>query len=188
MLAKAKTVARGPSTGISLYTLLAAVVVLGVLGSVIVTQFDGKNARATAALTLLESVGQASERFHLDTGCYPTNIPALQRLPTKNSETTCERPVGNKQWHGPYTKVFGTTTRRLELSQRCGQYIADFGTSAAICLNAQGEPYLSNLKNRLSDLVMQACGSQRCQQHGRGSGVQADVVLRTRPDKPFVFP
>ena len=36
--------------GISLYTLLAAVVVLGVLGSTLVTQFDGTQTKSAAVM------------------------------------------------------------------------------------------------------------------------------------------
>ena len=164
-------------SGISLYTLLAAVVVLGLLGSVSITLYTGDKTRAAAAVDLLRSVNQAAQRFHLDTGCYPTNILALQRQPSTSSETTCNQPIAQSRWHGPYTTVFGPPTARLGWKTRCGQHISRYGPHAAVCLNGRGEPYLYNLLNAVSDDVYKKCGDAACRQQGRGSGVLANVVF-----------
>lgn len=91
------------SRGISLYTLLAAVVVLGILGSVVVTSFTGNKTRGRAANTLMMTFAQAAMRFHQDTGCYPRNVMFLVRFDTAY-DTSCDSQVTRSAWHGPYVK------------------------------------------------------------------------------------
>lgn len=90
------------SPGISLYTLLAAVVVLGVLGSVLVTQFTGDNAKLASLGAQMRNIGTAVNRFHLDTGCYPTTIGALMTREAADGNNSCETPLNDVTWQGPY--------------------------------------------------------------------------------------
>lgn len=103
------------SIGISLYTLLAAVVVLGVLGSVIVTQFDGNRTRSRAGWELLQTYTQSIHRFHLDTGCWPSNNGPLIDYSLVGGNTSCAQPISPERWHGPYIKLtnghLGSNTR-----------------------------------------------------------------------------
>ena len=93
--------------GISLYTMLAAVVVLGVMGSVLVTQFTGSGSRAQAALALAENTNRAMHRFHLDTGCWPVRTQALFDKTFANNHNTCDQALGNR-WQGPYLRPITT--------------------------------------------------------------------------------
>ena len=95
--------------GISLYTMLAAVVILGVLGSVMITEFSGKQTKAQAALALLENLNAAAKRFHLHTGCYPRNLHALESVDGANrvNSTNCPGNISPKRWQGPYTSLRG---------------------------------------------------------------------------------
>lgn len=99
------------STGISLYTMLAAVVVLGVLGSVAVTQYDGTGSRVAAANALVRNTAVAAQRFHLDTGCYATNITALMTSQAASDNNTCDRPISASRWRGPYIERRDTVPR-----------------------------------------------------------------------------
>lgn len=102
---------RSTTSGISLYTMLAAVVVLGVLGSVTITQYDGAGSRATAATALVIDTAQAAQRFHLDTGCYATNVTALMSREAASTNNTCEHPIATSRWHGPYIAPSRTVPR-----------------------------------------------------------------------------
>lgn len=88
--------------GVSLYTLLAAVVVLGVLGSVLVTSFRGGHSKGQALWSLTTNVGTAAKRFHLDTGCYATRLDALFSLSAASRYNHCGQTLTESQWHGPY--------------------------------------------------------------------------------------
>ena len=95
-------------SGISLYTLLAAVVVLGVLGSVLVTSFSGSHSKGQALWALTKNVGAAAKRFHLDTGCYPAQLDALFSLSAANRNNHCGQALPEGQWHGPYIEQMTT--------------------------------------------------------------------------------
>ncbi len=95
--------------GISLYTLLAAVVVLGVLGSVLVTQFNGDNTRLASLGTQMRNIGSAVNRFHLDTGCYPTTIGAMMTRESADQHNSCETVLNDTVWHGPYLEAMPLT-------------------------------------------------------------------------------
>ena len=97
--------------GVSLYTMLAAVVVLGVLGSVMVTSFTGTSARARAVVSIADAAAQAANRFHADTGCWPTNVMALVEV-DEASRNTCQRPITAAQWNGPYLEKRPVVARK----------------------------------------------------------------------------
>lgn len=99
------------TSGISLYTMLAGVVVLGVLGSVAVTQYDGTSSRVVAATALVRNTAEAAQRFHLDTGCYPTNVTALMSHDAASTNNTCEHAISDARWHGPYINPTATVPR-----------------------------------------------------------------------------
>ena len=89
--------------------MLAAVVVLGVMGSVLVTQFTGSGSRAQAALALAENTNRAMHRFHLDTGCWPVRTQALFDKTFADSHNTCDRGLGDR-WQGPYIQSMATNS------------------------------------------------------------------------------
>lgn len=89
--------------GISLYTMLAAIVVLGILSAILVTAFNGNNSKAQMAYSMMVSVGQAEQRFNLDTGCYATELKGLIAKATADSNNSCGVAIDN-QWGGPYLK------------------------------------------------------------------------------------
>lgn len=97
--------------GISLYTLLAAVVVLGVLGSVAVTQFTGDRTKLRSVNEIAQGLLQAAERFHLDTGCYPTNVMALIDYEASEEQNSCGRQIAESRWQGPYISSTDTVPR-----------------------------------------------------------------------------
>lgn len=117
-----RTVARShPARGISLYTLLAAVVVLGLIGSVLVSRFTGDQSKQQAAGALMRNLGQAVERFHLDTSCYPSRLEALARREDADQYNTCGRPLRDRTWKGPYVNGLRFNSRGRVITDR---YIA----------------------------------------------------------------
>lgn len=90
--------------GISLYTMLAAIVVLGILSAILVTSFNGNNSKAQMAYSMMVSVSQALGRFNLDTGCYPGDLKGLISLSDANASNYCNGMNLSNQWGGPYLK------------------------------------------------------------------------------------
>lgn len=147
---------RSISQGISLYTLLAAVVVLGILASVTVTQFTGSNAKGQAMLAFAENLGRAAKRFHLDTGCYPARISDLYEFSSAKNGGGCQSPLDEHVWHGPYidpidsnnTKQFGPrTTLDVDISPGGTRRVALRDPSPSVlkaALKACGEKNLTH--------------------------------------------
>lgn len=128
--------------GISLYTMLAAVVVLGVLGSVVVTQYNGTGSRVTAATALVRNTVQAARRFHLDTGCYATNVTALMSHEAVSTNNTCERSISASRWHGPYIRPARTVPRSQGDADSTSDYptlaLPDLGPTAKLAVYNSG--------------------------------------------------
>ena len=102
---------RSKHAGISLYTLLAAVVALGVIGSVTVTQFTGNRTKIQSVNDIARGLLQAAKRYHLDTGCYPTNIMALIENQASAELNSCGRQIAESRWQGPYISSTETVPR-----------------------------------------------------------------------------
>ena len=162
-------------SGISLYTMLAAVVVLGVLGSVVVTQFDGKKSRGVALYSQMKNIAQAGQRFHLDTGCYPSQFVPLMTLSGAQSRgeynhysNSCSQPISQSRWKGPYisrreivgvdkieTPAYGPNTHLM---------LNYFGSDDRPSVEAFG------ISQDIAAVVMQACGGDlgNCTRNDRG--------------------
>lgn len=154
-----------PSQGISLYTLLAAVVVLGLISSVSVTQFTGNSSKQRAVGALMRNLGQAVQRFHLDTGCYPSRLKGLADRQAASEYNTCGRPFPAGLWKGPYVNGLRFNTRGRIVTDRyiastapdrAGQEIAiGFNTDSGLQGGAVGTPsivYLPTIAK--ADLVL----------------------------------
>lgn len=88
--------------GISLYTMLAAVVVLGLLGASVASQYDGSNTKSEALMTRMRLVGQAAVRFRDDTGCYPSTAAVLVDFTSNPNANGCGAVLSDDLWYGPY--------------------------------------------------------------------------------------
>lgn len=167
------------ATGISLYTLLAAVVVLGVLGSVLVTQFTGDKTRASAALALMRNTKQAIQRFHLDTGCWPLDLGGLFNQSIADRDNSCGRALSADRWLGAYMRAPGELKTDSN-SEPDDYYVREFGPEAAIELQHRpggAQPYAINLWNidpKLIALIDSQCGPA-CQPRNR------EIYLRVTP-------
>lgn len=162
--------------GISLYTMLAAVVVLGLLGSVLVTEFNGDNARATTAYALMNNIGGAAMRFQVDTGCYPTRPTALQDY-SQSSFNSCGRSVNRQNWHGPYLKDRpANDDGELELD--------DFGPAASLAMTVstsgrqlEANVVLNDATPQILDRLMDVCGGSESNCARNNSGASDSVSL-----------
>ena len=78
--------------GFTLIELLVVVLIIGILAAVALPQYQKavERSRAAQALTLLKSISQAAQTYHLANGVWPT----------KFEELDVEIPwTGNKKWH-----------------------------------------------------------------------------------------
>lgn len=93
------------SDGISLYTMLAAVVVLGILGSVVASQFSGANTKAQVVWSRMQNMALAMKRFHMDTACWPANNAPLLQYELVQGNTSCgDAEIEPSRWDGPYVR------------------------------------------------------------------------------------
>ena len=93
---------RPRADGISLYTMLAAVVVLGLLGAAVASQYDGSNTKSEALMTRMRVMGQAAVRFRDDTGCYPSTAAVLVDFTSDPNANGCGAVMSDDLWYGPY--------------------------------------------------------------------------------------
>ncbi len=141
--------------GISLYTLLAAVVVLGVLGSTLVTQFDGTNSKGQALFATAKNIGQAASRYHLDTTCYPSDISALFQYSSSGGSNSCNTTIQESKWAGPYIKQYA-------LDSSGYAPIEQYGPGATVSVRYESgspEVVFRNVTDEIRDAVMDACGA-----------------------------
>lgn len=152
--------------GISLYTLLAAVVVLGVLGSTLVSQFTGTQTKSAAVMATALNVSQAAERYHLDTSCYPASLSALTSYSADTATNSCGKSITRNAWEGPYVKQFG-----LNASGQAP--VEQYGPSATMELrygNGNALIVFNNLADEIQEKALSVCqqekGSENCQAAG----------------------
>lgn len=144
-----------PDHGISLYTLLAAVVVLGVLGSTLVTQFDGTNSKGQALFATAKNIGQAASRYHLDTTCYPSNISALFQYSSSGASNSCGAAIQESKWAGPYIKQYAIDSSGYAPIEQYGP-----GATVSVRYNSGSpEVVFRNVTGEIRNSVMDACGA-----------------------------
>ena len=164
------------TSGISLYTMLAAVVVLGVLGSVAVSRYDGSSSRVASATALVRNTAAAAQRFHLDTGCYPTNVTALMTRDAASTNNTCDRAISDARWHGPYIAPAKTVPRSQGDADTTADYptvpIEALGPTAKLVVYGSSETpwvWIGNLPLK----VFQQIGSDFPRPHLKNAGDRA---------------
>ena len=144
--------------GISLYTMLAAVVVLGVLGSTIVVRFNASDSRATALYALAQNVGQSAKQFHLDSSCYPASIQILSSYSPGSDMVSCSSGIRQNRWDGPYLKD-------LAVNADNAAALPDYGPAATLSvLMDQGTPVIriEGITQSIGEGFGQACPDGAC--------------------------
>ncbi|HET7299207.1 MAG TPA: type II secretion system major pseudopilin GspG [Oleiagrimonas sp.] len=84
-----------PSRGFTLLEMLAVIVLIGIIGTIVVTQV-GKNmqkGKYGAGKAQLITLGQKIQNYALDNGAPPKSLQAL-----------LTQPAGDANWLGPYAK------------------------------------------------------------------------------------
>jgi len=92
--------------GFTLIELLIALVILGLLASVILPNFSGDATKGKVLFSTMSEMGNAMVRMKLDTGCYPTRLDGLfvQSVNTA-ANSFCGQDM-TAEWKGPYTRPF----------------------------------------------------------------------------------
>lgn len=88
----------------------------------------------------MRNLGQAVQRFHLDSSCYPTQLEALASREAANQHNSCSRALASSAWQGPYVKGLRFNNRGRVVTDR---YIASnlpdrAGQEMAIGFNTDG--------------------------------------------------
>lgn len=156
--------------GISLYTMLGAVVVLGVIAATAVNVFSGNRTKGQALYEQMSNISRASQRFHLDTGCYPSQFDALvskQGVSTKGYygkfSNSCDRPISTQRWHGPYVQI-------SEVREPDYIDVPSYGPNAYLLMNFYGSGNRPSVEAHqvtrgLLDAALAACRSN-CEEIG----------------------
>ena len=90
--------ARRRRGGFTLLELLVAMVIIGLLASIVAPQYFSQIGKSSTkvARAQIESFGQALDQYRLDVGRYPSTEQGLAALQTA--------PPNTAQWRGPYLK------------------------------------------------------------------------------------
>jgi general secretion pathway protein G len=88
--------ARGRQGAFTLVELLLVLTILAILAGIVLPRMVGKGeqARVTAAMTQISTLGTALGAYEVDNGFYPKGQAGLQALMVK--------PRDAMNWHGPY--------------------------------------------------------------------------------------
>lgn len=144
--------------GISLYTMLAAVVVLGVLATTIVMRFNASDSRATALFALAQNVGQSAKQFHLDSACYPASIQIMSAYSPGSDMVSCDSGIQQNRWDGPYLK-------ELPVNANSAAALPDYGPAATLSvLMDQDTPVIriEGITKSIGEGFRQACPEGAC--------------------------
>lgn len=164
--------------GITLYTMLAALAVVSILTGLMVTAFSGSNSKAKVLYSVMQSVGQAANRFQLDTSCFPLAASHLFQKPTTASNS-CGFSVATT-WQGPYMKsqpVSGTAIAvpkigaNTTLSLASGTYLSKAGSGAQYAVVANNVPTTIAVK------AAKACGDTGATSSGSSSANASSCLL-----------
>ncbi len=81
---------RSNRSGFTMVELMAVLIILGLLATVVVTNFVGKvaDAKRTTTMASLKSLHSAVTSFYMDTGRYPTETEGLESLVVRPSDVT----------------------------------------------------------------------------------------------------
>ncbi len=149
---------RTRQSGISLYTMLAAVVVLGVLAATVVVRFNASDSRATALYALAQNVGQSAKQFHLDSACYPASIQIMSAYSQGSDMVSCDSGIRQNRWNGPYLKNFA-------IDQDGAAVLPDYGPAARLWVRMkQDTPVIriEGITQSIGDGFALACADGTC--------------------------
>lgn len=96
--------------GFTLIEMVIALVIVGLLASLVIFSYDGSKSKAQALVALMEEYGGAMQRIKADGSCYPKKMTGLFDLgeATGAAGSFCGADL-SKQWNGPYVKPANAT-------------------------------------------------------------------------------
>ena len=95
----------GREAGFSLVEVLVALAVLTIISAALIFSFNFAKSKGQVLFSLMHSIGDAAQRFAVDTSCYPYTTGDLfkQSLAATDTFNSCGAAVGAR-WNGPYMK------------------------------------------------------------------------------------
>lgn len=113
----------------------------------------------------MQAVGQASQRFKLDTSCYPINFDVLWSVRPAQSASdkygnACNTAIDTQQWRGPYLKRDQISGDRIPIDS--------YGPGAELTIlyfadstgGAQPAVAGRNMNRTMAREVFEACGGR----------------------------
>ncbi len=153
----------GQEAGFSLVEVLVALAVLTIISAALIFSFNFNKSKGQVLFSLVHSVGDAAERFAVDTSCYPYDTALLfeQSLAATDTNNSCGAAVG-PQWNGPYMKTLSvTTTNNVLVTQIGPQVTLSINNIGQALTNGTPNQYAviaSNVPDAIAKQAYIACG------------------------------
>lgn len=149
--------------GFSLVEVLVALAVLTIISAALIFSFNFNKSKGQVLYSLMDSVGNAAERFAVDTSCYPYTTDMLFSATDgqSNTNTSCGSAVGTL-WNGPYMKTLPVDTNKdvlaPQIAPNAALSIADLGTALPTGNAHQYAVVASNVPDAIAQQAYRACG------------------------------
>lgn len=153
----------GREGGFSLVEVLVALAVLTIISAALIFSFNFNKSKGQVLFSLVHSVGDAAERFAVDTSCYPYDTALLfqQSLAATDTNNSCGAAVG-AQWNGPYMKTLSVDTNNNVLVTQIGPQVTlsinDIGQALTSGMPNQYAVLANNVPDAIAKQAYTACG------------------------------
>jgi prepilin-type N-terminal cleavage/methylation domain-containing protein len=153
----------GRAGGFSLVEMIVALAVLTIISAALIFSFNFNKSKGQVLFSLVHSVGDAAERFAVDTSCYPYDTALLfqQSLAATDTNNSCGAAVG-AQWNGPYMKTMPVDANNNVLVTQIGPQVTlsinDIGQALTNGAPNQYAVLANNVPDAIAKQAYTACG------------------------------
>ena len=153
----------GREAGFSLVEVLVALAVLTIISAALIFSFNFAKSKGQVLFSLMHSIGDAAQRFAVDTSCYPYVTGDLFKysLAATDANNSCGFAVGSR-WNGPYMKTLPTNTTNNVLVTQIGPQVVlsinDIGQALPSGTPNQYAVIAGNVPTAIAKQAYTACG------------------------------